>query len=199
MNRQILKFIENIINAKTDIALTVTEYNALTVIQFTGQKIRYVIYQKCLNTILDIMNDLKKLNYEIYTCTNKVMDITTIIIKKPADWNETIHLNPMCMYTQDDIKPEQVDNEYTGNILLNQENEKDIIIDFHDNNTVPVKVRINTMSDEPSYGIVIITDEVGYREIKLFDPHVTNFDNIQRLKDYNHITWLMTLLAKHMQ
>lgn len=199
MNRQILKFIENIINAKTDIALTVTEYIALTVIQFTGQKIRYIIYQKCLNTILDIMNDLKKLNYEIYTCTNKVMDITTIIIKKPADWNETIHLNPMFMYTQDDIEPEQVDNEYTGNILLNQESEKDIIIDFHDNNTVPVKIRINTMSDEPSYGIVIITDEIGYREIKLFDPHDTNFDNIQRLKDYNHITWLMTLLAKHMQ
>lgn len=203
MNRQILKIIENIINVKTDIVLTVSEYDSLTVVNFTGQQLRYVIYQKCLTAILNLMDDLKKLGYEICIGVSNVNDIldtiTTIIIKKPTDWNETIHLNPMFMYTQDDIEPEQVDNEYTGNILLNQESEKDIIIDFHDNNTIPVKIRINTMSDEPSYGIVIITDEVGYREIKLFNPHGTNFDNIQRLKDYNHITWLMTLIAKYIQ
>lgn len=38
MNEKILMLISDIINAKTDIALTVTEYDTLTVVQFTGQK-----------------------------------------------------------------------------------------------------------------------------------------------------------------
>ena len=202
MNRQILTIAKNIINAKTDIVLSVSEYSKITVVTFTGQQLRYVIYQKCLTTILDLMKDLKKLGYEICTGISNVSDstdiITTIIIKKPTDWNETIYINPIFMYTQNDIEPEKIDDTYTGNILLNQDSEKNIIIDFEDNNKTPIKIRINTISDEPSYGIVVITDEIGYREIKLFDPHNTNFDNLQRLKGYDHITWLMTLLAKHM-
>lgn len=202
MNEKILMLISDIINAKTDIVLSVSEYGSLTVVNFTGQQLRYIIYQKCLNTILNLMNDLKKLGYEICTGVSNVNTttdtITTIIIKKPTDWNETIHLTPIFMYTQDDIEPEQIDNIYTGNILLNQESEKDIIIDFHDSNKIPVKVRMNTMLEEPAYDIIIVTDTTGYREIKLFEPQSINFDNIQRLKDYSNIIWLMTLIVKHM-
>lgn len=66
------------------------------------------------------------------------------------------------------------------------------------NNNTPVRVRLNTMLEEPSYGIIVVTDNTGYKEIKLFDPNSINFDSIQRLKDYSHIIWLMTLIAKYM-
>ena len=37
MNRQILTIAKNIINAKTDIVLSVSEYSKITVVTFTGQ------------------------------------------------------------------------------------------------------------------------------------------------------------------
>lgn len=124
--------------------------------------------------------------------------ITTIIIKKPVNWNESTHVTPIFMYTEEDIEPENVENKYTGTIILNQTSETDIIIDFNDNNNIPIKIRLNTMLEEPAYGIIIVTDTTGYREIKLFEPQNINFDNLQRLKDYNYIVYLLTLIAKHM-
>ena len=201
--------ISDIINAKTNIALTVTEYDTYpvikitgqpyTVVQFIDQQLKYTIDDKCLNTILDLMNDLKKLGYEVCLCkTNTAYTITTIIIKKPTDWNTVINVTPIYMYTKNNIELENVDDEYTENILLNQTSETDVIIDFHDDNKIPVKVRLKTMLDEPSYGIVVTTDNTGYKEIKLFELQNINFNNIQRLKDYSNIIWLMTLIVKHM-
>lgn len=210
MNEKILMLISDIINAKTDIALTVTEYDTYpvikivgqpyTVVQFTGQKLQYIIDDKCLNTILDIMDNLKKLGFEICICNNNITSlmITTIIIKKPTNWNTTINVTPIFMYTEEDIEPENVDNKYTGTIILNQTSETDIIIDFNDNDNIPVKIRLNTMLEEPAYGTIIVTDTTGYREIKLFEPQNINFDNLQRLKNYNYIVYLLTLIAKHM-
>lgn len=200
MNEKILMLISDIINAKTDIALTVTEYDTLTVVHFTGQKIQYIIRHKYLKTILDLMDDLKKLDFEICICPGNEINlmITTIIIKKPANWNESTHVTPIFMYTEKDIEPKNVDNKYTGTIILNQTSETDIIIDFNDNNNIPIKIRLNTMLEEPAYGIIIVTDTTGYREIKLFEPKNINFDNLQRLKDYNYIVYLLTLIAKHM-
>lgn len=208
MDKQILMIIKNIVNTKTDIALDIAHYDELTVIQFKGQKIRYVIHYNCLNTILDIMDNLKNLGYEVCTCINNATDITamniitmdiiTIIIKKPANWDKNIYITSMLTYTEDNIEPETVDGKHTGNILLKLASEKNIIITFNDINNTPVRVRLNTMLEEPSYGIIVVTDNTGYKEIKLFNPNSINFDSIQRLKDYSHIIWLMTLIAKYM-
>lgn len=200
MNEKILMLISDIINAKTDIALTVTEYDTLTVVHFTGQKIQYIIRCKYLETILDLMDDLKKLGFEICICPGNEINlmITTIVIKKPANWDKNIYITSMLTYTEDNIEPETVDGKHTGNILLKLASEKNIIITFNDINNTPVRVRLNTMLEEPSYGIIVVTDNTGYKEIKLFDPNSINFDSIQRLKDYSHIIWLMTLIAKHM-
>lgn len=80
MDKQILMIIKNIVNTKTDIALDIAHYDELTVIQFKGQKIRYVIHYNCLNTILDIMDNLKNLGYEVCTCINNATDITAMDI-----------------------------------------------------------------------------------------------------------------------
>lgn len=206
MDEQILMLIKNIVNAKTNIALDIAHYEELTVIELKGQNIRYIIHHNCLNTILDIMDNLKKLGCEVCTCINKAMDMTniitmdiiTIIIKKPTNWKKGIHITSMLMYTENDIEPEYIDGKYTGSILLKLASERDITLDFNDTNKIPVKVRLKTMLDEPAYGIVLVTDDTGYRETKLFEPNNINFDNIQRLKDYNHIVGLMTLIAKYM-
>lgn len=206
MDEQILMLIKNIINTKKNIALDIAHYDELTIIELKGQNIRYIIHHNCLNTILDIMDNLKKLGCEVCTCINKatdmtnmiIIDIITIIIKKPTSWGKSIHITSMLMYTENDIEPENVDGKYTGNILLKLASERDIALNFNDTNKIPVKVRLKTMFDEPTYGIVVVTDNTGYKEIKLFEPNNINFDNIQRLKDYNHIIGLMTLIAKYM-
>lgn len=152
-----------------------------------------------LKSVLAITDSLKeKLNFKINTTVNEE-DETIITITKPENWNESINITPLFMYTKNDIEAEYSDYEYTGYIVFGKVAQTDVIITFRDNEQIPTDARLQRITAEPDYGIVTVTNALGELEVKPYNPRNINFKNIEKLKDYKYITNLMELIAVYMQ
>ena len=152
-----------------------------------------------LKSVLALTDSLReKLNFKINTTVNEE-DETIITITKPENWNESINITPLFMYTKNDIEAEYSDYEYTGYIVFGKVAQTDVIITFRDNEQIPTDARLQRITAESDYGIVTVTKALGELEVKPYDPRNINFKNIEKLKDYKYITNLMELIASYVQ
>lgn len=199
INEELLLTLRDIINAKNDIKLIVKNYGNYTLVKINDEKLGMIFRHPALKSVLAITDSLReKLNFKISTTVNEE-DETIITITKPENWNESISITPLFMYTKNDIEAEYSDYEYTGYIVFGKVAQTDVIITFRDNEQIPTDARLQRITAESNYGIVIVTNALGELEIKSYDPRNINFKNIEKLKDYKYITNLMELIASYMQ
>lgn len=199
INEELLLTLRDIINAKNDIKLIIKNYGKYTLVKINDEELGMIFRHPALKSVLAITDSLKeKLNFKISTTANEE-DETIITITKPENWNKSINITPLFMYTKNDIEAEYSDYEYTGYIVFGKVAQTDVIITFRDNEQIPTDARLQRITAEHDYGIATITNALGELEIKSHDPRNINFENIEKLKDYKYITNLMELIASYMQ
>jgi hypothetical protein len=199
INEELLLTLRDIINAKNDIKLIVKNYGKYTLVKINDEKLGMIFRHQALKSVLAITDSLReKLNFKISTTVNEE-DETIITITKPENWNESISITPLFMYTKNDIEAEYSDYEYTGYIVFGKVAQTDVIITFRDKEQIPTDVRLQRITAESDYGTVTVTNALGELEVKPYDPHNINFKNIEKLKKYKYITNLMELIASYMQ